>query len=286
MSNLKDLDYLDVSSLDDGMITTLSLGNNPKLTTLKCYNNKIQTLDLSRCAELAKLDAKNNDIESIDLNENAKLTYVNLTNNQLADIDLKQLPALTDLLVSGNKLTSIDVSKNTKLQDLTVADNKLTQLDLGKNKALVSLSFQGNAIHTLDLSKNTNLLTINCGNNGMSACDLDEFFWTLPTYPDVSADKRPAGATLTLNMGTEDTPNEWATSDTSIATSKGWFTNTTGDATGCETAYLTYDAPVNGTVVLTDEQGNVIKSGEKVKKNSTITIKATLPLATSTTVCA
>lgn len=275
VSNLKDLDYLDVSSLDDGMITTLSLGNNPKLTTLKCYNNKIQTLDLSQCAELAKLDAKNNDIESIDLNDNAKLTYVNLTNNQLADIDLKQLPALTDLLVSGNKLTSIDVSKNTKLQDLTVADNKLTQLDLGKNKALVSLSFQGNAIHTLDLSKNTNLLTINCGNNGMSACDLDEFFWTLPTYPDVSADKRPAGATLTLNMGTEDTPNEWATSDTSIATSKGWFTNTTGDATGCETAYLTYDAPVNGTVVLTDEQGNVIKSGEKVKKNSTITIKAT-----------
>lgn len=275
VSNLKDLTYLDVSSLDEGKLTDLNVGNNPKLTELRCYNNKLASLDLSHCPELTKVDAKNNEIADINLNSNLKLQYVNLNNNKLTAIDVTRLTSLTDLLLGGNKLTNIDVSKNTSLYDLTLWSNKLTQLDLTKNKTLQTLSFQNNNIHTLDLSTNTDLRQINCGGNGMSACDLDEFFWTLPTYPNISSDERPRGAALTLNTGNEDTPNDYATSDTSIATGKGWITNTTGDATGCPSAYVTFNTPDNGTIRLLDADNNEIKSGEKVLKNTTIKIVAT-----------
>lgn len=275
VSMLPDLEYLDVATLGDGELTGLNVGNNPKLATLLCYNNQISALDLTHCPALVKVDAKNNSIADINLSANAKLQYLNLNGNKLSAIDVTGLADLTDLLVTGNSLTSLDVSANPKLLDLSAGSNRLTELDLTANTRLLTLGFQDNYIHTLDLSGCTGLRQVACGNNGMSACELDDFFYTLPTYPDVPSDEIVQGATLRLNEGTEERPNGYDTCDTSIATTKGWTPNTSGDTSGCETAYVTIIPSENGTVKFFDADGNEIKSGDKVVKNTTVTVEAT-----------
>ena len=275
VSNLVNLEHLDVATVGDGVLETVNLGNNPKLTELLCYNNKIASLDLTKCPELVSVDAKNNLISDINLSNNSKLKQLNLTNNQLSDIDVSNLTALTDLLLTGNKLTKLDVSKNTNLIELRVGSNKLTQLDLSNNTKLMVVTFQDNYMHHLDLSACSNLRQVNCGNNGMSACELDDFFYTLPKYPDISADEAIHGATLRLNEGKEERPNSYDTCDSSIAESKGWTLNTSGDASGCETAYITIIGSPDGTTRFFDADNNEVKSGDKVLKNTTIRVEAT-----------
>lgn len=275
VSNLVNLEHLDVATVGGGVLETVNLGNNPKLTELLCYNNKIASLDLTKCPELVKVDAKNNQLVDINLANNSKLQLLDLTNNQLSDIDVSNLTALTDLLLTGNKLTKLDMSKNTGLIELRVGTNKLTQLDLSNNTKLMVVTFQNNYMHHLDLSACSNLRQVNCGNNGMSACELDDFFYTLPQYPDISADEAIQGATLRLNEGEEERPNSYDTCDSSIAESKGWTLNAGGNASGCETAYITIIGSPDGTTRFFDADNNEVKSGDKVLKNSTIRVEAT-----------
>lgn len=130
-------------------------------------------------------------------------------------------------------------------------------------------------MHHLDLSACSNLRQVNCGNNGMSACELDDFFYTLPQYPDISADEAIQGATLRLNEGEEERPNSYDTCDSSIAESKGWTLNASGNASGCETAYITIIGSPDGTTRFFDADNNEVKSGDKVLKNTTIRVEAT-----------
>lgn len=51
--------------------------------------------------------------------------------------------------------------------------------------------------------------------------------------------------------------------------------NTEGDGTGCDQAYITIAPTENGDVKLYDADNNEVKSGDKVKKNTTVTVVAT-----------
>ena len=48
-----------------------------------------------------------------------------------------------------------------------------------------------------------------------------------------------------------------------------------GNGSGCDVTWIYISKPVNGTVALKDAEGNEIKSGDKVKRNSPITLIAT-----------
>ena len=129
-------------------------------------------------------------------------------------------------------------------------------------------------IQYLNLKHLTNLSTINCGGNGMTACDLDAFFAGLPERNGELTGGTQQDVSLRLNNGEEARPNDAENADTSIATSRNWTVNVTGNASGCPNAIIELIPAEGGTVVVTDEQGTVIKSGETVKKGTKVTFTA------------
>lgn len=274
VTNQTGLQELDCSYCE---LTELDVTKNTKLLSLQCYGNELTTLDLSKLPELLELNARVNKLTGVDFTNNPKLQVVNMTNNELSTIDVAHLTDLVSLEAAGNKLTTLDVSKNTQLQVLGVGNNKLTELNLDNNKALRSLLFNDNSIQILDLSKLTELRQIDCGGNNMTACDLNQFYKDLPQYPELTKDEQEAlkGASLTILTGTEKTPNDAAGSDTSIASDKGWIVSMEGNGSGCDITWIYIGKTENGTIALKDAEGNDIQSGDKVKRNSPISLIAT-----------
>ena len=274
VTNQTGLQELDCSYCE---LTELDVTKNTKLLSLQCYGNELTTLDLSQLPELLELNARVNKLTGVDFTNNPKLQVVNMTNNELSTIDVAHLTDLVSLEAAGNKLTTLDVSKNTQLQVLGVGNNKLTELNLDNNKALRSLLFNDNSIQILDLSKLTELRQIDCGGNNMTACDLNQFYKDLPQYPELTKDEQEAlkGASLTILTGTEKTPNDAAGSDTSIASDKGWSVSMEGNGSGCDITWIYIGKTENGTIALKDAEGNDIQSGDKVKRNSPISLIAT-----------
>lgn len=274
VTNQTGLQELDCSYCD---LTELDVTKNTKLLSLQCYGNELTTLDLSKLPELLELNARVNKLTGVDFTNNPKLQVVNVTNNELSTINVAHLTDLVSLEAAGNKLTTLDVSKNTQLQVLGVGNNQLTELNLDNNKALRSLLFNDNSIQILDLSKLTELRQIDCGGNNMTACDLNQFYKDLPQYPELTKDEQEAlkGASLTILTGTEETPNDAAGSDTSIASDKGWSVSMEGNGSGCDITWIYIGKTENGTIALKDAEGNDIQSGDKVKRNSPISLIAT-----------
>ena len=274
VTNQTGLQKLDCSYCE---LTELDVTKNTKLLSLQCYGNELTTLDLSKLPELLELNARVNKLTGVDFTNNPKLQVVNVTNNELSTIDVAHLTDLVSLEAAGNKLTTLDVSKNTQLQVLGVGNNKLTELNLDNNTALRSLLFNDNSIQILDLSKLTELRQIDCGGNNMTACDLNQFYKDLPQYPELTKDEQEAlkGASLTILTGTEKTPNDAAGSDTSIASDKGWSVSMEGNGSGCDITWIYIGKTENGTIALKDAEGNDIQSGDKVKRNSPISLIAT-----------
>lgn len=274
VTNQTGLQELDCSYCE---LTELDVTKNTKLLSLQCYGNELTTLDLSKLPELLELNARVNKLTGVDFTNNPKLQVVNVTNNELSTIDVAHLTDLVSLEAAGNKLTTLDVSKNTQLQVLGVGNNQLTELNLDNNTALRSLLFNDNSIQILDLSKLTELRQIDCGGNNMTACDLNQFYKDLPQYPELTKDEQEAlkGASLTILTGTEKTPNDAAGSDTSIASDKGWSVSMEGNGSGCDITWIYIGKTENGTIALKDAEGNDIQSGDKVKRNSPISLIAT-----------
>ena len=274
VTNQTGLQELDCSYCE---LTELDVTKNTKLLSLQCYGNELTTLDLSKLPELLELNARVNKLTGVDFTNNPKLQVLNVTNNELSTIDVAHLTDLVSLEAAGNKLTTLDVSKNTQLQVLGVGNNKLTELNLDNNTALRSLLFNDNSIQILDLSKLTELRQIDCGGNNMTACDLNQFYKDLPQYPELTKDEQEAlkGASLTILTGTEETPNDAAGSDTSIASDKGWSVSMEGNGSGCDITWIYIGKTENGTIALKDAEGNDIQSGDKVKRNSPISLIAT-----------
>lgn len=271
VSNLKDLEVLDCAYCD---LEELNLSANTKLKKLNCKGNMIETLDVSGCESLYSLDAGQNFIEEIDLGHCPDLEKVDLSNNALDELDVTQLPQLMELGASGNYLSKMDVTQNPLLETLNVGANDLYELDLTANTRLQTLLFQDNKIQTIDLKHLADLATINCGGNGMTACDLDAFYASLPQRRADIGSSTLQDVSLRLNNGTESRPNDAENSDTSIATNRGWTVNVAGNASGCPQAIVEIVPNEGGTIVLTDDQGNTIQSGDLVKKGTVLTVTA------------
>lgn len=270
VTNQKNLVYLDCAACYE--LTELDIAENARLAYLDCHANKIGSLDLSNCSGLVELNAGNNELTEIDFGNNPELMSVKLTNNKLTSLDVSNLAKLQELDANGNMLAEVNVANNGNLVSLSVGDNDLTSLDLSTNTKLQSLSFNDNAIHSIDLSMLRELGSINCGGNGMTACEMDDFYWNLPEFP--YDEDEITGTTLTVQTGEEETPNDARNADSFIATDKGWIVNITGNASGCDEAYITILPSVNGSIALADVDGNPVESGDKVKKNSAIEVSA------------
>ena len=248
-------------------IGTLDLSNNKALFSLSCYNCELGSLDLSNNTELEEAVVKNNELTSLTVSSNTKLLLLDVQNNeQLKSIDASMLTDLEELQCSYTGLTTLDVTYNTKLVKLICSNNKLTTLDLSKNTLLERLFCDGNQLTSLDLSNNTKLNYLECSGNGMSACALNDLYYNLPKCSTTPTN-------VNMFIAGINNPNEAEGSETSMATKKGWKVSVDGDGSGCNEAYITIEPTENGTLELRNSDNEIVNSGSKVIKNTTVTVK-------------
>ena len=193
ISGLKDLKFLSAHHLDG--LTEAKVGNNPQMTILALYNNKLLTkIDASNLPALTTLQAYNNgELTNINTLNSPKINYIDINaTGKLTQIEgLSDKDQLDNFKASGNKIESYDFSKMTKLKSinlagspvkeikgLSAAGSNLTTLELGSTQ-ISSLDVTQNTelqklnlsyvkgITTLDLSNNTHLTELTTNNSGI-----------------------------------------------------------------------------------------------------------------------
>ena len=193
ISGLKDLKFLSAHHLDG--LTEAKVGNNPQMTILALYNNKLLTkIDASNLPALTTLQAYNNgELTNINTLNSPKIQTIDISNTgKLTNIEgLSDKDQLEKFVAWGNKIESYDFSKMTKLKSinligspvkeikgLSAAGSNLTSLDLGstqissldvtQNTELQNLNLSYvKGITTLDLSNNTHLTKLTTNNSGI-----------------------------------------------------------------------------------------------------------------------
>ena len=285
--NLAGMSRLEVLGVSYTALKELNLAGASNLLQLECYSDGygfeedgialLSQLDISKTPKLRYLDAKNNRLETINFAYNSDLNYINISNNNISYVDVTNLPTLWYFMAADNELTQLDLSQNIQLVELALSNNNLTELNLSNNNSIQLLSIENNAIATLDLSGMANLMQLKIGGNGLTACQLNDIYYSLPQYPELTQEEQDAIAGYPLNVGqaSEATPNDSYGADASIATSKGWSINIAGNGNGCETAYIDIVPSENGSIRLYDVDNNEILSGTTTLRNSDITVVAT-----------
>ena len=163
------LSYLDVSY---NKLTSLDVKNNPKLLDLECGDNNLSTLDVKNNRELESLSCGKNNLSLLDISNNPKLQTLGCALNNLTSLDLKNNPELNWLSCNGNNLSNLDLNNNPKLQIMYCDNNNLSSLDLKNNPELYWLCCGGNNLISLDLKNNPKLLYVACHFNNISMLDL------------------------------------------------------------------------------------------------------------------
>ncbi len=193
ISGLKELGFLSAHHMDG--LTEAKVGNNPQMTILALYNNKLLTkIDASNLPALTTLQAYNNgELTNINTLNSPKIQTIDISNTgKLTNIEgLSDKDQLEKFVAWGNKIESYDFSKMTKLKSinllgstvkeikgLSAAGSNLTSLDLGSTQ-ISSLDVTQNTelqkldlkyvkgITTLDLSNNTHLTELTTNDSGI-----------------------------------------------------------------------------------------------------------------------
>uniref|UniRef100_UPI003FEE594A leucine-rich repeat domain-containing protein n=1 Tax=Prevotella sp. TaxID=59823 RepID=UPI003FEE594A len=271
VSNQPDLEFLDCSYCD---LEELYVADCPKLTTLNAYGNYISSIDLSNQKDLVNIDLKGNMISEMHLGACDKVEKLSLQGNSFTAIDVTGMPLLKELNVALNQLTELNTSNNSQLEVLSANGNQLTKLDLSNNPKLRSLLLNGNKLAGLDLRNQKELSLIYVSDNGWDACTLNDFYYSLNEWKEVQS-SYGTGNTLWVADNNATNNNDAEHSETTIATAKGWRVNSDGDGSGCNQAYVTILDTENGTVGLFTNDNNEVRSGDKVEKNSVLTLQAT-----------
>lgn len=177
----------------------------PNLQHLTCrgslkYNNStevydivcgvLKSLDISKNTKLSYLDASYNKLTSLDVRNNIELTTLNCTSNNLSSLDVSNNQKLQDFSCGGNNLSTLDVKNNLELTSLGCAHNKLNLLDLKNNKELTWISCNGNNLSYLDFSNNPKLRILYCDNNNLSSLDFrsnPELYWLCCSGNDLTS---------------------------------------------------------------------------------------------------
>ena len=193
ISGLKDLKFLSAHHMDG--LTEAKVGNNPQMTALALYNNKLLTkIDASNLPALTTLQAYNNgELTNINTLNSPKINSINISaTGKLTQIEgLSDKDQLENFVAWGNKIESYDFSKMTKLKSinligsqvkeikglaaagtnlkiLELGSTQISSLDVTKNTELQKLSLSYvKGITTLDLSNNTHLTELTTNNSGI-----------------------------------------------------------------------------------------------------------------------
>lgn len=222
-------------------LTGVDITNIPALKTIDMSTNSISSIDLSNNIDLVYLGIHTNQLTALDVSANINLTTFACNNNQLTSLDVSNNTKLMTLTVSANAgLGSLDVSNNVDLTTLRAAGIGLSSIDLTNNTKLNELNLRTNSLTSLDLSNNTLLGStgvVNLGANSFSAAALNQIYMDLPTLSP-GANR---ALSIDLNPGA-------ATSATSIAVTKNWLPNVTGDGSSLPLTLLSFTGELKNNI--------------------------------------
>ena len=117
--NLKNLDCC--GSVWNGKLSSLALGSNVSLETVKCNYNRIAAISLP--PSLSELECRFNKFASLGLSAAPHLKKLDCYGNDLGELDLSALSELEYLVAGMNSFKTIDVSNNLKLKYLDLYDS-------------------------------------------------------------------------------------------------------------------------------------------------------------------
>ena len=283
LSRNRELERLDFSYT---AIESIDLSHNPALISLTGYANsdelganftQISSINLAGLEALEDVDLHNQNLTTIDLSGAPSLMSLNLNNNALTSLDLSANTELSVLRISGNKLTAIDLSKNPELVELLIDGNNLESIDFSGNLYLEEVSVANNLLKTLDTGMLENLGKLSINGNGLSAEQLNTIYYLLPLRKARPADDDQMSVkyNLIVNQGGDRAANDGEGADGSLAVARAWNPTPLGTNSGSPTAYIDIEAAQNGTFVVKDAEGTVLKSGDTVKKYVTLSVEAT-----------
>ena len=118
-SMLKNLDCC--GSVWNGKLSSLALGSNVSLETVKCNYNHIVAISLP--SSLSELECRFNKFASLGLSAAPHLKKLDCYGNDLGELDLSALSELEYLVAGMNSFKTIDVSNNLKLKYLDLYDS-------------------------------------------------------------------------------------------------------------------------------------------------------------------
>ena len=116
---LKNLDCC--GSVWNGKLSSLALGSNVSLETVKCNYNHIAAISLP--SSLSELECRFNKFASLGLSAAPHLKKLDCYGNDLGKLDLSALSELETLVAGMNSFKTIDVSNNLKLKYLDLYDS-------------------------------------------------------------------------------------------------------------------------------------------------------------------
>ena len=158
---------------DNGLL----LGENPNISLIMCYNNKLSKLDVSGCIGLVRLDCYNNKLLKLNIEKCVSLDTLDCRKNKITNLDLSANKELMYLDCSKNPLGKLGLGSLEKLVYLKCNNCKLSRLDLANTKELMELYCNNNKIKKLDISKVKKLGKLYCRNNKLSSLDLTGNAW-------------------------------------------------------------------------------------------------------------
>jgi len=120
-------------------ITSLNLGNKPKLRSFYCPNNELINLDLTGCPNLEVVICDGNQLTKIKLGQLENLTKLDCENNEIEELNIQNCSNLKHLACSYNLLTNLDLSQNLKIEVLKIRSNNFSKQDLSFLEHLLNL---------------------------------------------------------------------------------------------------------------------------------------------------
>ena len=157
---------------NQGLLESLDVSGNPKLSTLICSGNQLTALDLSQNTALGFLWCSNNALTELDLTNNSSLSSLYCDSNRLAALTVKGKASLRRIVCSNNQLTELNLTENPALYSVYCENNRLTTLDLSDLPALSSLNCDNNSLVSLNIRNNAALGFLYCGDNQLASLDV------------------------------------------------------------------------------------------------------------------
>ena len=121
-----------------GLLETLDLSGNPKLSSLYVPHNRIRSVDLSACPDIYQLELPYNRLEAIDVSNQKKNSWMSLGHNNLRTLDVRGLDTMDELHCDHNPLETL-LLDNAVLRYLDASGTRLTTLDLRRCPAINDL---------------------------------------------------------------------------------------------------------------------------------------------------